>query len=327
MRAITVSQPGGPEVLQLDEVEMPVVAADEVLIKVAAAGVNRADLHQRQGRYPPPPGASEIIGLEVSGQIAATGADVDDWLVGDRCVALLAGGGYAEYVAAPAGQVLEPPPGMDLLTAGGVVEVAATVYSNLDRAQLNDGEVFLVHGGAGGIGSFAIQYAKARGATVIATAGSQDKIDFCRSLGADQVISYQEDWPGLITQRTSGRGVDVILDNMGAKYLDDHVRLLAKDGRLMVIGLQGGSKATLDIAALHSKRGAITATSLRSRPVLQKAAICRSLVGHVWPLFGTGSVQPPSITNYPLAEAAAAHARLESGDNLGKIILVVDPAL
>jgi putative PIG3 family NAD(P)H quinone oxidoreductase len=327
MRAITVSQPGGPEVLRLDEVEMPVVAADQVLIKVAAAGVNRADLHQRQGRYPPPPGASEIIGLEVSGQIAATGEEVDDWSVGDRCVALLAGGGYAEYVAAPAGQVLEPPPGMDLLTAGGVVEVAATVYSNLDRAQLNDGEVFLVHGGAGGIGSFAIQYAKARGATVIATAGSQDKIDFCRSLGADHVISYQEDWPGLITERTSGRGVDVILDNMGAKYLDDHVRLLAKDGRLMVIGLQGGSKATLDIAALHSKRGAITATSLRSRPVLQKAAICRGLVGHVWPLFGTGSVQPPSITSYPLAEAAAAHARLESGDNLGKIILVVDPAL
>jgi putative PIG3 family NAD(P)H quinone oxidoreductase len=327
MRAISVSQPGGPEVLRLDEVEMPVVAADEVLIKVAAAGVNRADLHQRQGRYPPPPGASEIIGLEVSGQIAATGEEVDDWSVGDRCVALLAGGGYAEYVAAPAGQVLEPPPGMDLLTAGGVVEVAATVYSNLDRAQLNDGEVFLVHGGAGGIGSFAIQYAKARGATVIATAGSQDKIDFCRSLGADHVISYREDWPGLITERTSGRGVDVILDNMGAKYLDDHVRLLAKDGRLMVIGLQGGSKATLDIAALHSKRGAITATSLRSRPVLQKAAICRSLVGHVWPLFGTGSVQPPIITSYPLAEAAAAHARLESGDNLGKIILVVDPAL
>ena len=327
MRAITVSQPGGPEVLRLDEVEMPVVAADEVLIKVAAAGVNRADLHQRQGRYPPPPGASEIIGLEVSGQIAATGEEVDDWSVGDRCVALLAGGGYAEYVAAPAGQVLEPPPGMDLLTAGGVVEVAATVYSNLERAQLNDGEVFLVHGGAGGIGSFAIQYAKARGATVIATAGSQDKIDFCRSLGADHVISYREDWPGLITERTSGRGVDVILDNMGAKYLDDHVRLLAKDGRLMVIGLQGGSKATLDIAALHSKRGAITATSLRSRPVLQKAAICRSLVGHVWPLFGTGSVQPPNVTSYPLAEAAAAHARLESGDNLGKIILVVDPAL
>ena len=327
MRAITVSQPGGPEVLRLDEVEMPVVAADEVLIKVAAAGVNRADLHQRQGRYPPPPGTSEIIGLEVSGQIAATGDDVDDWLVGDRCVALLAGGGYAEYVAAPAGQVLEPPPGMDLLTAGGVVEVAATVYSNLERAQLADGEVFLVHGGAGGIGSFAIQYAKARGAAVIATAGSQEKIDFCRSLGADHVLSYRDDWPALITDRVSGHGVDVILDNMGAKYLDDHVRLLAKDGRLMVIGLQGGSKATLDIAALHSKRGSITATSLRSRPVHQKAAICRGLVEHVWPLFGTGSIQPPRITSYPLAEAAAAHAQLESGQNLGKIILIVNPAL
>jgi putative PIG3 family NAD(P)H quinone oxidoreductase len=327
MRAITVSQPGGPEVLRLDEVEMPVVAADEVLIKVAAAGVNRADLHQRQGRYPPPPGASEIIGLEVSGQIAGTGDDVDDWLVGDRCVALLAGGGYAEYVAVPAGQVIEPPPGMDLLTAGGVVEVAATVHANLELARLADGETFLVHGGAGGIGSFAIPYAKACGATVITTAGSQDKIDFCRSLGADHAISYREDWPASITDITAGHGVDVILDNMGAKYLDDHVRLLAKDGRLMVIGLQGGSKATLDIAALHSKRGSITATSLRSRPVQQKAAICRGLVERVWPLFGTGSIQPPRITSYPLAEAAVAHAQLESGQNLGKIILVVDPAL
>jgi NADPH:quinone reductase-like Zn-dependent oxidoreductase len=255
------------------------------------------------------------------------GEEVEDWSIGDRCVALLAGGGYAEYVAAPAGQVLEPPPGMDLLTAGGAVEVAATVYSNLERARLDDGELFLVHGGAGGIGSFAIQYAKALGATVITTAGNSDKIDFCRSLGADHVLSYQEDWPALITDRVSGHGVDVILDNMGAKYLDDHVRLLAKDGRLMVIGMQGGSKATLDIAALHSRRGSITATSLRSRPVHQKAAICRGLVEHVWPLFGTGSIQPPRITSYPLAEAAAAHAQLESGQNLGKIILIVNPAL
>jgi putative PIG3 family NAD(P)H quinone oxidoreductase len=327
MWAITVSRPGGPEALQLDEVEMPVAAADEVLIKVAATGVNRADLLQRQGRYSPPPGASEIIGLEVSGEIAATGGEVEHWSVGDRCVALLAGGGYAEYVAAPVGQVIEPPPGMDLLTAGGVVEVAATVYSNLERARLGDGEVFLVHGGAGGIGSFAIQYAKARGATVIATAGSQDKLDFCRSLGADHALSYLEDWPAVLTDRTSGHGVDVILDNMGARYLDDHVRLLAKDGRLVVIGLQGGAKATLDIAALHSKRGSISATSLRSRPVQQKAAICQGLVEHVWPLFGTGSIQPPRITSYPLAEAAAAHAQLESGQNLGKIILIVDPTL
>jgi putative PIG3 family NAD(P)H quinone oxidoreductase len=327
MRAITVSRPGGPEVLRIAEVEMPVVAADEVLIKVAAAGVNRADLVQRQGHYAPPPGASEIIGLEVSGQIAGTGDDVDDWLVGDRCVALLAGGGYAEYVAVPASQVVEPPPGMDLLTAGGVVEVAATVYSNLERARLTEGEVFLVHGGAGGIGSFAIQYAKALGATVIATAGSQEKIDFCRSLGADHALSYLEDWPALVANRTSGHGVDVILDNMAAKYLDDHVRLLAMDGRLMVIGFQGGRRATLDIAALWSKRGSISAASLRSRPVHQKAPICRGVVEHVWPLFGTGSIQPPRTTSYQLAEAAAAHTRLESGDNLGKIILVVDPAL
>jgi putative PIG3 family NAD(P)H quinone oxidoreductase len=327
MRAIKASQPGGPEVLRLQDVDRAAPAADEVLIKVAAAGVNRADLMQRQGHYSPPPGASEIIGLEVSGQIAATGEGVDDWSVGDRCVALLAGGGYAEYVAAPAGQVIEPPPGMDLVTAGSTVEVAATVYSNLERAQLADGEVFLVHGGAGGIGSFAIQYAKALGATVITTAGNQDKIDFCRSLGADHALSYREDWPALVTERISGRGVDVILDNMGATYLDDHVRLLAKDGRLMVIGLQGGAKATLDLAALLPKRVTITASSLRSRPVQQKAAICRGVVEHVWPLYASGSIQPPRITRYPLAEAAAAHARLESGENLGKIILIGDPTL
>jgi putative PIG3 family NAD(P)H quinone oxidoreductase len=327
MLAMTVSRPGGPEVLRLEEVDTPLPAVDEVLIKVAAAGVNRADLLQRQGHYPPPPGASEIIGLEVSGQIAATGEDVDGWLVGDRCIALLAGGGYAEYVAVPAGQVIEPPPGMDLVTAGGVVEVAATVYSNLELARLADSETFLVHGGAGGIGSFAIQYAKARGATVLATAGTPDKIDFCRSLGADHAISYREDWPAVITEITAAKGVDVILDNMGAQYLDDHVRLLARDGRLMVIGFQGGRKATLDIGALLAKRGSITAASLRSRPVEQKAAICRSVAKDVWALFGSGQIQPPRITSYPLAEAAAAHARLESGNSLGKIILIVDPAL
>jgi putative PIG3 family NAD(P)H quinone oxidoreductase len=320
-----MGQPGGPEVLRLTEVDAPVAAADEVLIKVAAAGVNRADLLQRQGNYRPPPGASEILGLEVSGQIAARGTNVDGWRVGDRCVALLVGGGYAEYVAVPAGQVIAPPPGMDLLTAGGVIEVAATVYSNLELARLREGETFLVHGGAGGIGSFAIQYAKTRGATVIATAGNQDKIDFCRSLGADHAISYRDEWPALIADLTSARGVDVILDNMGAKYLDDHVRLLARDGRLMVIGLQGGRKGSLDLGALHSNRGSITAASLRTRPVQQKAAICRGLVEHVWPLFDSGQIQPPRITSYPLAEAAAAHARLESGHNLGKIILVVDP--
>jgi putative PIG3 family NAD(P)H quinone oxidoreductase len=327
MRAITMSRPGGPEVLRLDEVDPPLPATDEVLIKVAAAGINRADLLQRQGHYSPPPGASEIIGLEVSGQIAATGADVEGWQPGDRCVALLAGGGYAEYVAVSAGQVIEPPPGMDLLTAGGVVEVAATVYSNLERARLADGEMFLVHGGAGGIGSFAIPYAKACGTTVITTAGSQEKIDYCRSLGADHALSYRDEWQASIMDITAGNGVDVILDNMGAKYLDDHVRLLARDGRLLVIGLQGGRQATLDLAALHSKRGSITAASLRSRPTEQKAAICRGVVEHVWPMFADGRIQPPRITSYRLGEAAIAHARLESGENLGKLILIVDPGL
>ena len=321
-----MSEPGGPEVLRLGEVETPVAKPDEILIEVAAAGVNRADALQRQGNYPPPPGASEILGLEVSGTVAALGEEVDGWHPGDPCVALLAGGGYAEYVTAPTGQVLPPPSGVDLLSAGGVVEVAATVDSNFEMAHVGAGDVFLVHGGAGGIGSFAIQYAKARGATVISTAGAPDKIDFCRSLGADHVLSYREDWPGAVSKVTAGRGVDVILDNMGASYLADNLRALAPNGRLMVIGMQGGTKATLDLSALMRRRGSITVTSLRARPTHEKAAICRGVVERVWPLYESGVIKPPRTTTFPLADAAAAHAQLESGTNIGKIILTVDSA-
>jgi putative PIG3 family NAD(P)H quinone oxidoreductase len=322
VKAIVAREAGGPEVLQLVEVPTPEAGRGEVLVEVTAAGVNRADLLQRQGHYPPPPGASPLIGLEVSGHVAALGDDVSGWEVGDACVALLAGGGYAEYVAVPAGQVVPPPPGLELTEAAGVVEVTATVLSNLELAQLGAGEVFLVHGGAGGIGSFAIQYAHALGATVIATAGSEDKLHYCRSIGADHALSYADDWPAQVREVVPD-GVDVVLDSIGAKYLSDHVGLLATRGRLVVIGMQGGSKATLDLGALMAKRALVTATSLRPRPAAEKADICRRVVQRVWPLIADGRIRPTPQTRFPLAEAASAHAHLESGDNLGKVVLTV----
>jgi putative PIG3 family NAD(P)H quinone oxidoreductase len=322
VKAIVAREPGLPEVLELRDIETPKPGPDEVLIKVTAAGVNRADLLQRQGHYRLPPGTSEIPGLEVSGTIAAVGRNVSNWELDDSCVALLAGGGYAEYVAVPAGQVVPPPLGVDLVAAAGVIEVAATVYSNIELIGLTEGDTFLVHGGAGGIGSFAIPYAKSIGATVITTAGSDDKLDYCRSIGADHAFSYRGDWPAAVREVATG-GVHMILDNMGAKYLDDHVQLLAMDGALVTIGMQGGRKGTLDLGALAARRGLVTATLLRARPVEQKAAICRGLVQHVWPLIADNTIKLPRLTVFPIAEAPAAHARLESGDNIGKVILSV----
>lgn len=322
MRIVTVTAPGGIENLTLAEAETPTPAAAEVLIAVTAAGVNRADLLQRQGFYPPPPGISEVIGLEVSGVIAAVGSDVSGWTPGDPCVALLAGGGYAEYVAVPAGQVIPPPPGVDLVSAAGLMEVAATVVSNFDHVHLSSGESVLIHGGAGGIGTFAIQYAKALGATVIVTAGSPEKLELCRSLGADVAIDYHSDWPAALAEATEGRGVDVILDVMGAKYLESNVAALAADGRLVVIGLQGGRKATLDLNRLLTKRATVTATSLRGRPVTQKAEICARVAEVVWPLISAGTLQLAPETRFAMAQVAEAHARLESGENTGKVLLV-----
>jgi putative PIG3 family NAD(P)H quinone oxidoreductase len=322
VKAIVVPEPGPPEMLEIHEVETPSPGPNDVLIKVAAAGVNRADLLQRQGHYPVPPGVSDIPGLEVSGTIADVGAEVSNWEVEDPCVALLAGGGYAEYVAAPAGQVVPPPLGVELVAAAGVIEVAATVYSNIELIGLADGDTFLVHGGAGGIGSFAIQYAKSIGATVITTAGSEEKLNYCRSIGADHAISYRGDWPAAVRE-VAADGVQMILDNMGAKYLENHIQLLGTDGALVIIGLQGGRRATLDLASLSARRGLVTASSLRARPVEQKAGICRGLVQNVWPLIADDTIKQPPLTVFPLAEAAAAHARLESGDNIGKIILSV----
>lgn len=323
MRIVDVTAPGGPENLILAEAPTPTAAAGDLVIAVAAAGVNRADLLQRQGFYPPPAGASDVIGLEVSGHVHEIGAGVEGWAVGDPCVALLAGGGYAEYVAVPAGQVAVPPPAVELVSAAGVIEVAATVASNFEHVHLKAGETVLIHGGAGGIGTFAIQYARALGARVLTTAGSPAKLELCRELGADVAIDYHDDWPAEVRAATGGRGVDVILDVMGAKYLEPNVDALAPDGRLVVIGLQGGRKGTLDLNRLLSRRATVTATSLRGRPAEQKAEIVRLVVERVWPMLASGRLRPAPETRFPLDRVADAHRHLASGENTGKVILVV----
>ena len=325
MRAVVADGTGGPEVLSLGELPDPTAGPGEVVLDVAATAVNRADLLQRQGFYPPPPGASDVIGLECSGTVAAVGEGVEGWAVGDEACALLAGGGYAEQVAVPAGQLMPVPAGIDLVTAAALPEVACTVWSNVFMvAGLRPDEHFLVHGGAGGIGTMAIQLAHALGAKVYATAGSPDKLELCRELGADVAISYRdEDFVEVVKARTDGHGADVVLDNMGAKYLSRNVDVLALEGRLVVIGMQGGSKAELDLGVLLRKRGAVIATSLRARPVEAKAAICAAVVEHVWPLVADGRVRPIVHRTLPLSEAAAAHALLESGDASGKVVLTV----
>lgn len=325
MRIVDVTAPGGEENLVLSVAPTPKAGPGELVVAVVAAGVNRADLLQRQGFYPPPPGTSEVIGLEVSGRVHEVGEGVEGWTAGAPCVALLAGGGYAEYVVVPAGQVIAPPPGVDLVSAAGLLEVAATVSSNFDHVHLAAGETVLVHGGAGGIGTFAIQYARALGARVLATAGSPAKLDLCRQLGAEVAIDYHDDWPAAVSDATGGRGVDVILDVMGAKYLEPNVEALAPDGRLVVIGLQGGRKGTLDLNRLLTRRATVTATSLRFRPAGQKAEICRVVAERVWPLVADGLIKPAPETRFPLDQVADAHRHLASGENTGKVILIVRP--
>ncbi|MDN5747578.1 MAG: NAD(P)H-quinone oxidoreductase [Pseudonocardia sp.] len=325
MYAITVSEPGGPESMRWAEVPDPVAGPGEVLLDVAASAVNRADLMQRQGRYPPPPGASEIIGLECSGRIAALGEGVDGWRVGDEVCALLAGGGYAQQVAVPAAQLLPVPPGVDLVTAGGLPEVACTVWSNIVMAgRLSAGETLLVQGGSSGIGTHAIQVAAALGARVAATAGAPDRLERCRELGADIVIDYHDDIAAELKNATDGHGADVILDNMGAKGLARNLDALAPDGRLVIIGLQGGAKAELDIGALLRKRGSVTAMGLRGRPVEGphgKGAVVAEVTANVWPMIGDGRVRPIVHGTVPMAEAAAAHRTLEGGGVVGKLLL------
>ncbi len=324
MKAIIVREPGGPEALEYADLPDPEIGPDDVLVDVAATAVNRADLLQRQGHYPPPPGASSVIGLECSGTVAAVGENVTGHRVGDQVCALLAGGGYATRVAVPAGQVMPLPGGVDLVTAAALPEVAATVWSNVMMvAGLRSGETFLVHGGAGGIGSFAIQLAAAVGARVITTCGSAEKLAFCAGLGADVTIDYREqDFVEVVHEVTDRHGADVILDNMAASYLGRNVAALAVEGRLVVIGMQGGTKGELDLGALMRKRAAIVATTLRARPVQEKTTICRAVTEHVWPLVADGAIRPVVDTTLPLAQAAEAHRRMESGAHIGKILLV-----
>jgi putative PIG3 family NAD(P)H quinone oxidoreductase len=323
MRAVTVPEPGGPDALVVSDLPDPTPGEGEVVVAVSGTAVNRADTLQRQGFYPPPPGASDVLGLECSGVVAAVGSGVESWWVGDEVCALLAGGGYAEQVLVPAGQLMPVPAGVDLVTAGALPEVACTVWSNVFMiAGLQAGETLLVHGGAGGIGTMAIQLAHALGATVVTTAGSAEKLEVCRSLGADVAVSYKDaDFVTAVADATGGRGADVILDNMGAAYLGRNLDALATEGRLVIIGMQGGSKGELDINKLLRKRGAVIATSLRARPVAEKAAICASVVEHVWPLVEDGSVRPVVHTVLPLERAAEAHRLMEAGDQIGKIVL------
>jgi putative PIG3 family NAD(P)H quinone oxidoreductase len=322
LRAAVAAGTGGPDVLSVAEVAAPRPAPGEVLIEVVATAVNRADTLQRQGFYPPPPGAPETIGLECSGRVAALGEGVTGWSVGDEVCALLAGGGYAELVAVPVGQVMPVPGGVSLVEAAGLPEVAATVWSNaFMTAHLSKGERFLVHGGAGGIGTMAIQLAAARGAEVFATAGSPEKRELCRSLGAAHAIDYRED--DFVEVLTEAGGADVILDNMGAKYLGRNVSALATGGRLVVIGMQGGAKGELDLSALLRKRASVTATSLRARPVTEKAAICCGVVENVWPLVAAGAIRPIVETTMPLEEVARAHQLMEDGSHSGKIVLTL----
>lgn len=322
MHAITVTEPGGPQQLQWSEVPTPSPAEGEVLVKTIAVGVNRADLLQRQGHYPPPRGISDVMGLEATGTVAELGKGVTGMSVGDEVVCLLAGGAYAEYFVVPTGQCIAVPQGVDVVTAAGLVEVAATVVSNMDGVGLEAGETLLVHGGAGGIGTFAIQYAKALGCRVLTTAGSKAKLEHCRAMGADVAIDYHDDWVAAVKEATDGQGADVILDVMGAKYLELNVDALATAGRLVIIGMQGGVKGTLNIGKLLSKRALVTATSLRFRPVEEKVAICQRVAEVVWPMIADGRIKPAPETRIPLKEARRAHEQLAGGENIGKIILV-----
>ncbi|OBB94602.1 NAD(P)H-quinone oxidoreductase [Mycobacterium sp. 852002-30065_SCH5024008] len=322
MRAIVAESPD-----QLSWQDVPDVSpgTGEVLIKVTAAGVNRADLLQAAGKYPPPPGASDIIGMEVSGVVAETGEGVTDWPVGQEVCALLAGGGYAEYVAVPAGQVMPIPSRVGLVDAAGLPEVACTVWSNLVlTAHLGKGQLLLVHGGASGIGSHAIQVARALGARVAVTAGSAEKLEFCRELGAELTINYRDE--DFVERLQQSGGADVILDIMGAAYLDRNIDALATDGQLVIIGMQGGIKGELNIAKLLGKRARVIGTTLRARPVTgpnSKTEIVQAVIGSVWPMIAEGRVRPIIGARMPIQQAGEAHQQLTSSKVTGKIVLTI----
>jgi putative PIG3 family NAD(P)H quinone oxidoreductase len=324
MHAVVVTEPGDVDVLTWAEVPDPQPGPGEVLLDVAASAVNRADLLQRQGFYPPPPGAPETLGLECSGRVVAVGSGVQEWSIGDEVCALLAGGGYAEQVVVPAGQCMPLPSGVDLVTAAALPEVACTVWSNVVQiAALRAGESFLVHGGSSGIGTMAIQVAKALGAApVMCTVGTAAKARACTDLGADLAVNYrEEDFGARVRDAGGGRGVDVILDIIGARYLAANVEALAPDGRLVVIGLQGGAKAEIDLGLLLRTRGSVHATTLRGRPLEQKAAICRAVVEGLWPLVAAGRVRPVVHDAMPMTEVRAAHRLVADSGHVGKVLL------
>jgi len=327
MRAIEITAPGGPEVLRVSQRAVPVPAFNEVLIEVAAAGVNRPDVLQRKGGYPPPPGASDIPGLEVAGTIVAAGAGVNEWKLGDRVCALVTGGGYAEYVAAPAPQCLPIPRDLTLIEAAGLPETFFTVWVNVfERAGLKDSETLLIQGGSSGIGVTAIQMARALGHRVFVTAGSADKCAACEKLGASRAINYRtEDFVAVVKELTGGKGVDVILDMVGGDYVPRELACLADDGRLSLIAFLGGTKATIDMTDILRRRLTITGSTLRARSVEVKGAIAQALKQKIWPLIEAGKIRPVIYRTFRLEEASAAHALMESSAHIGKIMLEVRP--
>jgi len=323
MTAIEIAAPGGPEQLKPTKRPVPVPGSDDVLIRVAAAGVNRPDIMQRQGRYPPPPGASDLPGLEVAGEVAAVGANVSSFNVGDKVTALLAGGGYAEYAVASAALCLTVPAGLSMVEAAAIPETFFTVWTNLfERGRCKAGDTVLIHGGTSGIGTTAIQLATALGARVFATAGSDDKARACERLGALRGINYKtEDFVEVLREATEGRGVDVILDIVGGSYLAHNLEIAAVEGRLCIISLLGGARAELNLGVMLSKRLTVTASTLRARTVPEKAAVADAVHCHVWPLLIDGRVRPVIYKTFPLADASAAHALMETSNHIGKIVL------
>jgi NADPH2:quinone reductase len=325
MKAIEIAQPGGPDVLKPGERPVPTPAQGEVLIKVAAAGVNRPDVEQRKGTYPPPPGASDIPGLEIAGTVAALGPGADALKVGDAVCALVSGGGYAEYCTAPVPQCLPVPKGLGMVEAAALPETFFTVWQNVfDRARLKGGETILIHGGSSGIGTTAIQMAKAMGARVLATAGSDDKCAACVKLGADGAINYNtQDFVEATLAATNKKGADVILDMVGGKYFERNIAALAIEGRLSVIALLGGRDAKIDLGLVLRKRLTIVGSVLRARPVSEKGAVAESLRREIWPFIASGKIKPVIDSTFPLADAAKAHARMETSAHVGKIVLTV----
>ena len=330
MRAIEIARPGGPEVLTVAEIPVPRPGPGEVLIRVTAAGVNHADLMQRAGNYPPPAGASPIPGMEVSGEIAAIGPSEPGgadsrWRVGDAVCALLSGGGYAEYCVAPAGQCLSIPEGVSVMDAASIPEAILTVWANLfEPRRLHSGSLFLVQGGSSGIGSMAIQMACQFGARVAATAGSGEKCRYALSLGAEKAVNYREDWVAELASWSKPHGIDVILDMVGGDYLARHVELLAPQGTVVQIATLGGSRATIDLSIMMRKRLLITGSTLRSRPVAEKASLAAAAEANLWPLFAARRMRATVFKTFPLAQAAEAHVLLESGQHMGKLVLTLE---